>query len=196
MLGIMLAAGKATRLPNKALLPVKDGIAIESGLRFLTRNCDDVVVVESPNMVISNVLDMRGWDFDSIIQAEPTGPQNAIQDVVDCLEYPRYLVAFCDNIYTENEFHNVDVGNYASVRECDNDELDGYEDGQWISRENNPGLKFGGWLCFESWGTGGHMGNSMLGCMNANGFQPVIRHEPWWDIGTIKSYKEYLRCVS
>lgn len=205
-LGIVLAAGNATRMPNKQLLPLTNGeIAIESSINFLRRSgCDQVVCVLSPTGdVILEVLRNRKWDISAdgivpILQPRPTGAIDAIQR---CLAFTNksVLVTFCDNVYDEKERFEL-WGNpnmHASVRKSKNQDLDTWNPrtDTWGGRNELLTWKFGGWLYIPDRKVleDDYHGDELIDFMREHKCRGLKCDESWHDIGTIKSYREYLQ---
>ena len=78
--GIVLAGGQATRLPNKPLLPLKNGKpVITSGIDLLLRSdIKDIRVIVPPDSVIPAILDYTysSTYFKYVIQRAALGVPN------------------------------------------------------------------------------------------------------------------------
>ncbi len=213
MLGVILAAGKATRLPNKALLPIADGkIAIESAIAFCNRVAQTTLVVVDPARIIEEVLRRRGHrNLKFVVQPEPFGVTDAIARGAAAAENRELiLVTFCDNVYDPEE--NVSaISNYASVRSVDSPQLDQWsqgkkkwiprltnddeDDGNWNRGEIGQNPKFAGWMILQhSVAELGVPEENVLSFMNRHNVKPKEANHKlrWWDIGTVQSYKQYL----
>ena len=105
--GVILAGGLATRLPNKVLLPTKSGFAIQSSVKLLRRSkVDEIVIVVPPNSVIPDIM---GNGFLYATQEEAKGVPDAINrgrlswssasGTIDA----QFLVSCADNVYDEDE---------------------------------------------------------------------------------------------
>ena len=185
MHGIVLAAGSATRMPNKALMPIAGGrLAIESSLEFL-RGLNTTVVV-SKDSLIPHVLKMRGWKhLQYAVQPEPKGVVDAIKRV----EFELACVTFCDNVYSM--FEPRPHSPVATIRCSPNTDLDWHDGRQWCSRPKpESALAFAGWCVVQQ-----HMlvRESLIECFNICNVQPQLVEEPWWDIGTTSEYERYLK---
>lgn len=210
--GIMLAAGEATRLPNKALLPQKGtGIIIESGLNMLKRSgCDEIIVVIAPNSMLPTVLESRAVFVKYVWQSQDRpGVIGALREgfakVGD--KHDEVIVTFCDNVFTRAEV--VPPFNYsyehtkrsiASVRMlADEDQLDWYDvtTGKWMAR-SYPGVKpratFAGWLGLDHETAKSDLSkyNTLIDFMNGASIKPHRVDKPWADCGTEHSYLKYL----
>ncbi len=194
MLGVILAAGKATRLPNKPLLPIAGRkIAIESALEFCQARCSGTVIVDSPNKIVTDVCHTRGWVFDTVVQPQPLGVPDAIATAEMFYSEETYLITFCDNIYPQQE--NVIIG-HASTRLLDRKQLDGCMNGHWVSRAYNPPDKLAGWYVLNSQQAQcGLPYESSIDFLNRCCVVPKLCDDnDWFDVGTIESYREYLKC--
>lgn len=195
MQAIVLAAGEASRLPNKPLLPIAYGkVAIESALEFAVRCTGaDPIVVDSPARVVSDVLAMRGWTITTVVQPEPLGVPDAISRGAAAIVDVDLLVLFCDNIYDTCK-PNVQRG--VSTLMLDNDALDGW-DHKWIPRCRGRKQRIAGYYMLNrDEAMLGTPGESSVDFLNRIGAKPVpLRCESWHDIGTVISYKEYINAV-
>jgi molybdopterin-guanine dinucleotide biosynthesis protein A len=199
MNGIVLAGGAATRLPNKALLPIKGNkIAIQSAIDFCVRSqCDRIIVVVPSNGIIQEVL---SGELIFVEQPKPLGVGNAIKLAVECVKSDDYLVTFCDNIYDQDEcFVKTNTIPMASVRKIEkpfSDELDKYVHSLWVSKRALGNDCLAGWYYLprdsalralpheESIYFLNRIGAS--GCYIDSAFK-------WHDIGTVASYLHYLK---
>jgi len=197
MHGILLAAGAATRLPNKALMPIGDGkIAIESGLSLLAYNgCHPITIVVGPHSHIPSILEMRGWrlPLSFAVQSSPTGCMDAIRAANP---KKRFCVAFCDNVYDYTE--RIPDEPCVSVRQVDNSQLDWWDPsaeggrGRWKARPKPASaLAFAGWAVM---GPGMlQYGGPLVSVFNACGVKATLRADSSWrDIGTSEQYQFYL----
>lgn len=109
LIGVMLAGGLATRLPNKPLLPTKQGgyPVCLSGLDYLKRHeCEHVIIVTPPNSPIVDVIDhfRPAQKYVYHYQAEPKGVGAALRDVLPFGQSTAWvMVVMADNIYPEHE---------------------------------------------------------------------------------------------
>lgn len=205
-LGVVLAGGLASRLPNKALLPIHNGVAIESSLNFLRRSpIKDICVVTPINRVIRKVLQLRLHNNLMFVeQADPTGVVDAMYHAVEIVTADRYVFTFCDNIYDGCERYVPYVeGSFATVRMLGADQargLDKYNtsNGMWRDRSIISPMCLAGYLSI----TRKDMlkaigGQSLVDFLNAIEAAPVnVEGYTWHDIGTNASYLEYLDEVS
>lgn len=202
-IGIMLAGGEASRLPNKPLLPtIGRRMVIESGLGMLWRSgCQRVVVVVRPRSFLPDVMTAMGIAerLDFVEQYDP-GVIGAVKNGAAPLTADQYLVTFCDNIFDTRETVDESLrGCHAAVRRVDNNhELDGWssEDLRWRDRRDEPDIKLAGWYLLPTNINWAQMDCAMPSTwfLNAIDAKPVLCvSEGWHDVGTEASYLEYLR---
>lgn len=201
MTGIVLAGGLASRMPNKALLPLKDGegIVIDRPLKMLVEaGCQDLIVVIGPDSPIPYVL-RRDWPgIVYVVQEEANGvPKAAALAAKYAGSQAPIILTFCDNV-----FHNVKINTtkrHASCMHTLNDSgLDGWnhDTNKWVQRPlSNGDWPFLGWVL-------GHRLDFLAGCAYTNTVEwlNVIRMQPLiyteskcWDIGTPAGYLAYLK---
>lgn len=200
MHGIMLAAGESSRLPNKALLPLRGphGIVIESGLGFLARSeCHRISVVTRGDSLLPKVLRHRGWCTLGYATAE-RGIANAI--LAARKEGEDALITFCDNVFSDGELlMPMSRPTSASIRRIpDSPHLDKYnsETGCWVDRRANMQWCFAGW-CFLSASVKNatiEKASTFVHLLNLTQAYGEIVEREWWDVGTPESYTEYLTC--
>lgn len=119
--GIILAAGDATRMPNKHLLPIKkDLLAIESSIRLLTLSCiNNIIIVVQEDSLLPKILPQRmaGWPrlkyvtqkrsvkksyFHAVWVAVTAAQLYEQEDAAIC-------ITCCDNVYPEDERVNKEA---------------------------------------------------------------------------------------
>lgn len=210
-IGVMLAAGEATRLPYKALLPLRDGhcIAIESGLDLLYKTCARVVVVvRGDDSMIPRILWLRRWKAleycvqrgDGVVAALATARQHFLHTGTDLSRSTAY-VTFCDNVFTNGERLPEKIDRSCAAVRClpkpAMTHLDGWRDGAgWVRRDQQPELALAGWYALKggSMPTHDYASMSSVQYLNAVAAQPHACDEErtWWDIGTVESYAAYM----
>jgi hypothetical protein len=195
MIGIILAAGKATRLPDKPLLPRPGGgLLIDYSFDLCQAAlCEEIRIIVSPDSVLPFVLGDRPRTK-YVVQEKP-GVHGAIVSGMARGPADRYLVTFCDNAYDP-------VSESYTVRDCRPNcastrlfkpglDLTSREpDGFWArGGASSSTAYFAGWLLlrnglieqadtFEAW-------------LNVNSIAPVFTPDNGWlDAGTLASYKE------
>ncbi len=202
--GIILAAGDATRLPNKPLLPLRNcQPVITSGIHLLRRSgCGRVVVVvpnESPLQAILSVFPgTTGLTF--VEQFTANGVADALRTVLPHVGLDdELIVTFCDNVFTDEEVvpeSPVEQGPFAAVRRLEPRiayHLDKWVDNEWVYRSVT-----GVDACLAGWyRIFGHNlqeatpDRNGIEFLNAIGADAHFVDLPWWDIGTPAMYKEY-----
>lgn len=212
MIGIVLAAGEATRLPNKPLLPVGDDvIAIESAMQLCwDAGCDPLYVVQNTSRIVELVLKMRGHQNVSFVtQPAPYG----VPDAVTRVPVPadgHALVAFCDNVYPPTDAAAVkrlltlepEPANFVSVRVVrDNaEELDAWDAAthRFVSHDGRPAKqmpRIAGWYVLTADACAqGQVNESSVDYLNRVGARGVeLPVADWCDIGTAAAYAAYLK---
>lgn len=201
--GVVLAAGEAKRLPNKALLPLKDKhIAIENAISFCFKACcHRVVVVVNTSGVIETVLKQRNWvnGIDFAVQPGAFGVPDAIQRASAFVQ-DYALVTFCDNIYPDEDLKLITAqcSNAVSTRRSANPQLDFWcpNEREWKKRPAPDTREcIAGWYFLKReacvYGTPG-----MDPCLYLNKIGAKAVHcdpHSWTDIGTVDSYLKFLR---
>jgi hypothetical protein len=201
--GIILAAGGATRLPNKVLLPTSDGRSIISRLihHFHFNGINDISVVVSTNSMLKSFLRVKH----DIVSVREQDTPNGVVDAIRCgwmwHDKSPVFVACADNIFPLHErFPNVSETSpcMAQVRAI-NDfsrcmELDCYQDNAWWGRQYRNGANkmcVAGWWFFNRIPSDDD-GPGIINTLNAMKAIPVeYTGEAWWDLGTYTAYKQY-----
>lgn len=106
MIGILLAGGAASRLPNKPLLPMKDLRPVCcSGIDYIKRHgINEIVVVTPPSSVIVDVIDKlygNHTNLEFVYQPQPTGVGDALSLVN---RQGSAMIVMADNVYPEDEY--------------------------------------------------------------------------------------------
>jgi hypothetical protein len=207
-LGVVLAGGAATRLPNKPLLPLKNGKpAITSALDLFNRHEVAKVAVVIPMWsAIPDVLDSLEYKIDFFIeQRQPLGVLEALTHVVGYANgLDNIVVSYSDNVFDEKvviperqcgiEHTSVQVHSsfrrrhLASVQSSSRS-IAGY--GQYAPKALRALL--------ESYNTKqslgfvlNHCASTMFTPLKLEGNQNALDHH-WWDIGTPETYLAYWR---
>jgi hypothetical protein len=207
-----LAAGEATRLPNKPLLPIHDGrIVIESALRFLQPLVDNIVVVVQPDSLVQKVLISRGWDLTYAMQPSALGTPDALSRAAPYVK-GYAIITFSDNIYDMDEVGELDgsvavpnarpVASVRDVPKAYEKELDAWRrrgagDSDWVPREmRKQGDKsFAGWITsYPNLMARGLPDKSALSWLvehNAQACDLRAKYK-WCDVGTTAAYSAYI----
>lgn len=194
--GLMLAAGESSRLPNKALLPLRNQKpVITSGIDMLLRSgCHVIVVVLSPESLLSRILRALYPQHNFIFRYQdvPTGVGGALAAAKEaCAPFDDVVVTFCDNVFDEREAARG-TAPCASVRRISGRELDGHLQGMWLHRDQNPLQKLAGWYILNP----DHLDTTIMDSidfLNSIQASAVNMDYPWYDIGTLDAYQEYWR---
>jgi hypothetical protein len=202
-LGAVLAGGDATRLPNKALLPLRNGLPmITSAIELCVRNnCTGApLVIVRPDSLILSILHTWQYGVRYREQKEPRGLIDAI--LVATRSFgpqlqllfregnEEFLITFCDNYYDCNELIPVTAKPpCVAVRDV--------KKGHGKDLGTYRGKTIAGWLLLnraslqlvsdccpqmklEDW----------LEAMDAQPIEMPSNLE-WWDLGTKETYKNY-----
>lgn len=214
--GIILAAGEATRLPNKPLLPLHGGkILIESALD-LFKHMDSIVVVIREGSLLPYIGNSRQWksrgDIAFIQQRSYwPGVGGAVHSGADVLnDTDNVCVAFCDNLYHVKDRELLDKlcayksglpHRVATVRQPRQEHTAMLD--YWSSREGKWCVR-GGMHGSQEWALAGFLfaqavifkqfGDTMTGSLNRLEVRPehITGDKNWRDLGTVDSYREYL----
>lgn len=207
-LGIVLAAGEASRLPNKPLLPIGDDtIAIESALLFCTdAHVDRTYVVQNVTRVVERVLEMRGHEeLEFLTQPAAYGVSDAISRVPTHAG-DAVLVTFCDNVYPAGDLPRLkdyldtpEVDNVASVRTVEGgEELDAWDEQgeKWVDRTQakKSWPRLAGWYVLTAdAAASGRVNEESVEYLNRVGARGIILPtRDWCDIGTPEAYSKFL----
>lgn len=190
VIGVVLAAGRASRLPNKPLLPAEGGIVIESGIQMLMRSrVDRIICVVSPDSLLPLVLKQRGHRLTYRYQYTANG----VLDALGCARTEgatRYLVTFCDNVFCSRENAVCDAGDYVAVRAGSSDSLDGWNGERWVERGEPMTHVLAGWYSIKACNL--PAGGSVLAWLNVIHAKPALCKGDWFDVGTQKGYTDYV----
>ena len=179
---VILAAGDATRMPNKMMLATPSGKpVIESSVALACRSGFVPTIVIKPRSVVQQYIGMRAR---YVTQETATGVIDAIK-----LAYTGgdlYVLAG-DNIYPDMELMRRDYS-FAQVRRVMNDQLDGWVPRRWVSRRSSPEFKYAGYCFLKEpikWGF------DLIETFNLNDVRPIsVPSDGWSDVGTEDTYKE------
>lgn len=199
--GIVLAAGEATRLPNKPLLPIEHRqIVIESALFFCDDHCDETLVVVNTDGIIEQLLIRRGWqDLTFIVQPKAYGVCDAFARAACCAAHDHIMVTFGDNVYPVEKISMPVTG--ASVRKSNNPELDECmshlvkDQTTWVKRGSTTvdPWKLLGWVQLpKKVAVLGEVDQTLIEFLNDHSIQGIWSDKTCHDVGTVVSYLEYL----
>jgi hypothetical protein len=202
--GIVLAGGLATRLPNKALLPLHSGRpVISSGIDYLMRSELKVIVVVPPGSVLVDILSTMYPKMLSFVQQdEPKGVPDALgtgAKLAEAAGYHRVVAACCDNVFPEAESYPdkaINNGSWQQVRDCPPWQamhLSRYT-GEWQERATH-GSSVAGWLSMPAGAATSGLGRlSMIEFLTDLEVQPHDETVPgWYDLGVADAYARYWR---
>lgn len=216
MIGVVLAGGRASRLPNKALLPIYGGFPmICSGITYLLdNNVRKIVVMEPPDGSILR------WLVPHIFNKIPatmfqfaTDYYDGVVGGIQCAapfasEGEPVMYVCCDNIYPTKE-QNLDpswVTDTAIVRSVPSgwyDHLDRYEvsitgGGEWKHRTNivdenaNVYALTTPWVLSYKTVKEAYKYDALIDFFNGEKITPVVLpKQDWQDLGTVESYTDF-----
>jgi hypothetical protein len=202
---IILAAGAASRLPNKTLLPTRDMVPIISTLitHFEHNGIKEITVVITPGSILREYLNIEHPSVMIAYQEQLHGTVDAIRCGWMGTDIPvkaPVFVACADNLFPYGEGLPIVTENtapMAQVREITWRELckdlDGYQEGAWIHRmyryaENH--LCLAGWLFLNTMPS--ECSASFIDLLNEVDANAVaFTGEGWWDLGTTQAYRSY-----
>jgi len=196
MNGIVLAGGLATRLPNKALLPLKDGRpVITSSIDLLVRSCVDTIIIVIPSRSPIPDVVQRLYDdsFSFVIQREALGYPDAVKTVLKHASGD-FIVTCCDNVYDDSErVKNINREAYACVRELPSwqtIQLVKWDSKKW-TMFSNTNKCFAGYAVFRNLRECDY--SSTIEMLNELNTVPLYVNGYWFDIGTLNNYITYWR---
>jgi len=204
--GIVLAAGDATRLPNKPLLPLKNRKpAITSGIDLLIRSgIEHIIVIVPPKSAIPYVLfelyDQR--PFCIIEQHQALGVPLAISHILPEVEFGKddtAIITYCDNVYGDTfQLGDMPLRRRAHTVIAVSDSnkakyLSKYSDGKWLTRDHHELYCVAGNMILDKKAIEMcHHFTTTEQLLNYFEAQPIyIEDKGWWDIGTPSTYAAY-----
>jgi len=205
MIGVMLAGGKATRLPNKPLLPTRHNglpMAVNAARQLLDNGMRHIVVVRNPKdkaleHVLLNYFGACGPM--TLVDDDYAGVTGAIAKGCAKINEDLYAVFCCDNIYPDEKYpaeRGAYVRHLAPDRQKDLDLFDTF------SKEYCPrgGILPNNWkfkALTTPWIIDSHDAQSADAYTNVldwlNSIRLPARHgAPGWDdLGTPQAYEDY-----
>lgn len=202
VIGVVLAGGAATRLPNKPLLPVRPehgALAIDSSIALFDRTCiKDIRIVVPPSSPIPDILEPR---FRYAVQQELTGVPHAVSIALDHVDDgAQVYVSCCDNIYSDTQIIDK-FGQYLCVQDqlpmFKRLQLSGYDKATgYFSRPGTyVGPSIAGWFAAPGsvWREAAP-GEDLVDFANRLAFDRYsVALNDWWDIGSVDLYTAYWR---
>lgn len=212
MQGIVLAGGKAMRLPDKPLLPLKNNKpAIFSSIKQLrTWGCGLITIIVPPSSVIPNVVENLftcDGRIEYVIQPEPIGVVDAIARACQTrLRFDSRVVVAVDNVFSGSESLGPVGTAVARVCPCWMEPyLAKWTGNKWKRRAYGNAcltypfhLRSGdlppvGYESFRA-PSDSDDNHDLLGWMNQMGIGAHKMHwNNWYDIGTAETYLQYWR---
>lgn len=210
--GIILTAGKAERLDNKILLPIKEGCMFESALQFL-RKCDveNIVIVQDKRRLVESYWKIRQEYYDGfcapvqfVVQPEAEGVCDAITRAA-CLVDDWGIVTFGDNWYGKWDPSKLKFDDeFCTVVRHKNshEDLDRYQPANhktpWATRDKGTRHdEYLAGLIHLRRRTMEEACGSLCSFLNTKGIKgrnvPQTMNDSWMDLGSVEYYQTYLR---
>lgn len=210
-MGVILAGGKATRLPNKPLLPMHNGRPlICSSVDYLVgQGSQSILVLDAPDSIIVHVLiglypSIRFHRLVDGFKGIPAALALAARSLG--AEFTKLFVVCCDNIYPDNEYLTTPSldRSYAVIREvsaADAVHLAKWEKksqddpGRWLPREAATRSRFAlttPWILRKEDALRGDEFSEVTELFNAIDCQPkTAPRGSWKDLGTEDTFIRY-----
>lgn len=217
LLGVVLAGGKATRLANKALLPIRGHkILIESSIDYLLRvmPVNDIVISERKDFSIQSIIKDRYPRLSFMYHQDSfSGILAVLIDVAKEAKlrgYTKIVVVCCDNIYPEEILHPCALNKNTSsviIRQVSSlnalRHLDQYNSRcEWLRKQDPRANKKDNYAITTPWiidvkhleGLQADLYTDIVELFSVLRFNTLIMPlENWADLGTEETYKEYWR---
>lgn len=201
--GVLLAAGYATRLGLKGLLPQRrkhwGPLIMDSGLRLLLENCDDALILDTPYGLLQNLNVFPGGGGRIITDPRSQGGiLEAISVGAANSTYPEIMVAHWDNIYPRKESYPRILRNVAVVREVPirwTKRLDGQKAGTWLHRGNDATMALTTpWFFPRETALAATKYHTLIDFLNGESIASLeMDLDNWCDIGTEEAYIAYIQ---
>lgn len=184
--GIVLAAGDATRMPNKLMLhtPRRKPLVYDA-IEYAMRQCSYVVVVTKKDSIVESYLKQLRYKLDIRFQTRPTG----VIDAISIAEASDILVTFGD-CYGYEWLPPV-MSNSATVKDGAIPGMDGFGTRKWLSRKDK-GIKqsFVGAFRCDAWHPST---NDLMAEFNDHSIKPQLVRTYIQDCGTPEGYLDLWR---
>lgn len=177
--GVVLAAGDATRMPNKLMLHTPTGPLIMDAVKYAMKHCPYVVVVTKEDSIVESYLKQTRFKLDIRFQTHPTG----VVDAISIAESKDILVVFGDCY--GYEWLPAIRQNAATVKMGEMAGLDGFGGKKWVARHRPRKHSFvGGFRC-SNWNPSS---KDLMTEFNAHRIEPQEVKTLIQDCGTPKGY--------
>ena len=203
--GIVLAGGAATRLPNKPLLPMRGGrpVICSSIDLCLRSQCFAIFVVTPPLSPLPYVVHQHYADdarFRYVVQETLTGVPHAAACALQSEDTvaAEALITCCDNIYPKDAYCRNDVKpNVCEIRDLPFWKAMHLaklrEDGVWVRSRRAEGDCLAGWWLLRATDVKSAQPHeetvAFLNRVKADAFGST--DNDFWDIGTADTYLRY-----
>lgn len=163
MLGLILAAGEATRMPNKCMLATPEGhpLFMDAVMWFHNMMIPPVVVCK-PESVVAQYCFNHGitceyqYGSKGVVDAIKTGLNDVVVAFGDCYGYKSL---------------NLPTRNHATVINLNIEGLDGWCEGRWVYRDQPKDVSFSGAFHCDAWRP---TGDCLMTEFNRHGVIPQI----------------------
>ena len=182
MIGVVLAAGEATRMPNKLMLHAPNGKPlILNAIEYTMRYSAYVVVVTRKDTIVETYLKQLRYKLDIRFQTHASG----VIDAISIAEASDILVTFGD-CYGYDWLPPV-MSNSATVKPGAISEMDGFGTRKWLRRKDE-GIKksFVGAFRCDAWHPST---NDLVFEFNDHNIKPQEVKTLIQDCGTPKGYE-------
>jgi hypothetical protein len=181
MIGVVLAAGEATRMPNKLMLhtPNRTPLILEA-IHYTMRHSDYVIVVTRKDTVVETYLKQLRYKLDIRFQTHPSG----VVDAISIAESSDILVTFGD-CYGYEWLPEVKP-NSATVKNGSLDQMDGFGGRKWVARNRPRKQSFIGAFRCDHWYPST---NDLMFEFNDHGIEPQVVNTFIQDCGTPGGYE-------
>jgi hypothetical protein len=183
MIGVVLAAGDATRMPNKLMLHTpRNHPLLYGALEYVMRQCSYVVVVTKKDSIVETYLKQLRFKLDIRFQTHANG----VVDAISIANSKRVLVAFGD-CYGYDMLPNV-YTNHATVVKGRETGMDGWDaiNSKWVTRSaRSRSHSFIGAFCCPRWNPSS---GNLIKEFNDHSIVPQVTMTDIQDCGTPEGY--------
>jgi hypothetical protein len=175
---VVLAAGAATRMPNKLMLHAGRGPLILDSIHYAMRSASYVVVVVQPDSIVEAYVRQLPYKLDIRPQTHPAG----VIDAISIANSKRIVVAFGD-CFGYDSIPVLSPG-VATIKEQKIAGLDGHNGKKWVKRGRHKTSFIGAFTC-DNWNPSS---DCLMTEFNAHSIMPRLVHGPIFDCGTPEGY--------
>lgn len=179
--GIVLAAGEATRMPNKLMLATPSQRPLIMGaIEYAMRCCGYVIVVTRKDSIVEAYLRRIPYKLDIRFQSRPTG----VVDAISIAKANDILVTFGD-CYGYDRLPSP-LPNHATVVSGSLPGIDGWDGEKWVTRSSRSrAYSFVGAFRCDSWKD---CSSDLMYEFNRHNIKPQVVNTNIVDCGTQEGY--------